>query len=384
MIYLDNAATTYPKPDSVSTSVAEAINNYAGNPGRASHSASIGASVMLFSYRDTIASLFGAKSENVVFTYNATYALNIAIKSSYIYGTHILISDLEHNSVLRPVSAVTGSTFGGYTVFDSSLEDKYRIDAIISSIRTKMKPLTRTLVCTARSNVCGVKMPIREIGEFCRNNNLFFIVDASQAAGFDELDVERDFIDALCVPGHKGLYGPMGTGAVIYSVHGAECGRIKSFIEGGSGFNSLDTQMPSKLPEKLEGGTVNLCGIAGLAAGVNFINTTGLALIRNHEIRLTELAASRLSQIPRVKLYRYDSSSIILFNAEGVSSEQIAAELDGEGICVRSGYQCAPLAHKRIGTPVGGGVRLSVGAFNTCEEIDAFADALERIIKWIK
>ena len=381
MIYLDNAATTYPKPDSVSASVAEAINTLAGNPGRASHSASIGASVMLYSYRDTVASLFGASPENVVFTYNATYALNIAIKSSYIYGTHILISDLEHNSVMRPVAAVTGNSFGGYTVFDSSLEDKYRTDAIISSIRTKMKPLTRTLVCTARSNVCGAKMPIREIGEFCRKNNLFYIVDAAQSAGFDDIDVERDLIDALCVPGHKGLYGPTGTGAVIFSAHGAECGRVRSFIEGGSGFNSLDTQMPSRLPEKLEGGTVNLCGIAGLAAGVNFINTTGLALIRNHEIRLTELAESKLSQIPKVKLYRYDASSIILFSAEGISSEQIAAELDGEGICVRSGYHCAPLAHKRIGTPVGGGVRLSVGAFNTCDEIEIFADALSKILQ---
>lgn len=381
MIYLDNAATTYPKPTAVAESAAEAINTFAGNPGRASHSASIGASAILFSYRDAVASFFGAKSENTVFTYNATYALNTAIKASYIYGTHILISDLEHNSVLRPVASVTKSTFGSYSVFDSALGERYRVEAIISSIRTKLKPLTRTLVCTARSNVCGAAMPIREIGEFCRKNGLYFIVDASQSAGFDDIDVERDSIDVLCAPGHKGLYGPTGTGVLVFSKHGVECGRIKSFIEGGSGFNSLDIEMPSRLPERLEGGTVNLCGAAGLAAGISFISTTGLSLIRAHEVRLTKLAAERLSELKGVTLYSHGESPILLFNVTGLSSEQVSDELDQEGICVRSGYHCAPLAHKRLGTPVGGAVRISVGAFNTCEEIEAFADSLGRIIK---
>ena len=381
MIYLDNAATTYPKPAAVSKAVSEAINVFAGNPGRGSHSGSIAASAMLFSYRNTVASMFGAKPENTVFTYNATYALNAAIKASYIYGTHVLISDLEHNSVLRPVASVTKSTFGGYGIFDSALNEKYRTDAIISSIRTKMRPLTRTLVCTARSNVCGASMPIRDIGEFCRKNGLFFIVDAAQAAGFDDIDVERDSIDVLCVPGHKGLYGPTGTGALIFSEHGVGCGRIKSFIEGGSGFNSLDIEMPSRLPEMLEGGTVNLCGAAGLNAGIDFIKSTGLALIRNHETRLTELAAERLCELGGITLYRQDRSPIILFNVDEVSPEQIADMLDQKGICVRSGYHCAPLAHKRLGTPVGGGVRLSVGAFNTCEEIEMFSEVLGKITK---
>ncbi len=384
MIYLDNAATTYPKPEAVSASVADAVSRFAGNPGRASHSASIGASSVLFAYREAVASLFGGKPENTVFTYNATYALNMAIKSSYIYGTHVLMSDLEHNSVLRPVVSTTKNTFGGYGIFDSELESKYRTDGIISSIRTKMKPLTRTLVCTARSNVCGISMPIREIGEFCRKNGLFFIVDASQAAGFDDIDVERDNIDALCFPGHKGLYGPTGTGALILSEHGAGCGRVTTFIEGGTGFNSLDTEMPGQLPEQLEGGTVNLCGTAGLVAGVDFIKSTGLALIRDHEERLTELATERLSVMPGITLYRFEKSPTLLFNVKGASPEIIASELDREGICVRSGYHCAPLAHKRLGTPVGGAVRLSVGAFNTCEEIDAFCDALWRIVNKIK
>ena len=227
-------------------------------------------------------------------------------------------------------------------------------------------------------------MPIREIGEFCRKNGIFFIVDASQAAGFDDIDVERDSIDALCFPGHKGLYGPTGTGAVIFSEHGAECGRVTTFIDGGTGFNSLDTEMPRQFPEQLEGGTVNLSGLAGLVAGIKFIKSTGSALIRSHEERLTELAAERLLEIPEVKIYQFEKSPILLFNVEGTSPELIASELDREGICVRSGYHCAPLAHKRLGTPVGGAVRLSVSAFNTCEEIDAFADALERIIRWIK
>ena len=384
MIYLDNAATTYPKPSSVINAITKALSEISGNPGRASHAASLGASSALFDCREKIASLFGAKPENTVFTYNATYALNIAIKSSYPYGTHILISDLEHNSVLRPVVSVTKTSFGTYGIFDSALETTYRTDAVISSIKTKMKPLTRTLVCTARSNVCGARMPIREIGEFCRKNGLFFIVDASQSAGFDDIDVERDNIDVLCIPGHKGLYGPSGIGALIFSEQAAENPRVRSFIEGGTGFNSLDTDMPKALPEKLEGGTVNINGALGLAAGAEFVQKKGIALIREHEARLTELASAKLRKIPHITQYGVCPSPILLFNIDGVSPEAVACELDREGICVRSGYHCAPLAHKRLGTPAGGAVRVSVGAFNTCEEIDTFADAVSKAAKKLK
>ncbi len=383
MIYFDNAATSYPKPDCVIAAVEASFLKYGGNPGRSSHALSCDSALELYRARKVCADFFGATAENVIFTYNATYALNIAIKSSYIYGSHILISDLEHNSVLRPVATLTGNCFSNYSYFDSvpALSGTEREHAIISSIRTKMKPFTKTLVCTARSNVNALGMPIRAIGKFCREHDIYFIVDGSQSAGFDKIDVENDYIDALCLPGHKSLYGPMGTGLIVFSHHGASSERISSFIEGGNGYNSLDIRMPDEFPEKLEGGTLAVNVISGLKAGIEYVNKLGLEKIRAIESTLCESAYARLLFEPNIKIHGYvKGSSILLFTVNGQSSEKTASELDKYGICTRAGYHCAPLAHKRLGTPVGGGVRLSFGINNTQNELDYFFECVNKLV----
>ena len=382
MIYLDNAATSYPKPGAVSDAILLSMKNSGGNPGRSSHSMSASASIEIFEARRELAGLFSAKPENIIFTYNATYAINIALKSSYVYGTHILISDLEHNSVLRPVAAVTGNSFSSYSFFDSCVEksENERRHAVISSIRSKMRPLTKTLICTARSNITGAALPIREIGRFCRENDIFFIVDAAQSAGYDDIDVELDYIDALCVPGHKGLYGPSGTGFVVYSEHGASCGRVGSFIEGGTGVASFDIGMPTTFPEQLEAGTLAVASISGLRAGVGYITNIGLKNIREHESNLVRRAYMSLSFNEKINFYGFTpSSSLLLFNINSISPEETASMLDNKGICVRAGFHCAPVAHKRIGTPPSGAVRMSAGIQNSIEEIDIFIKAVNEI-----
>lgn len=384
MIYFDNAATSFPKPECVLEAVCRSFTEFGGNPGRSSHKLSMDSALAIYSARMSAADFFGAKPENVVFTYNATYALNTAIKASYIYGTHILISDSEHNSVLRPVVAITGDSFATYNHFDSApdLTGEQREHAIIASIRAKMKPLTKTLVCTARTNVSGIPMPVRAIGRFCRENGLYFIVDGAQSAGYDRINVEDDYIDALCVPGHKGLYGPMGTGMIIFSEHGSDCGRLSSFIEGGNGYNSLDIRMPEELPEKLEGGTIGVNVICGVKAGIEHVKSIGIDRIKDSECALIQRAYRRLLFNRKVSIYGYNSSSpLLLFNVTGKDPEETAAELNKKGICVRSGYQCAPLAHRRIGTPPGGAVRLSVGIRNTDAEIDEFLECIDNITK---
>lgn len=379
LIYLDNAATTFVKPETVAAAVSEASRRLSGNPGRGAHSVSLAASQAVCDCRIKLARMFGTAPERIIFTYNTTYALNIALKASYIYGSRILISDLEHNSVLRPSAALTGSCFSGYDLYDSFPElcGKARTAAILSSIRSLMKPLTRTLVCCARSNINGLKQPIREIGRYCREMGLFFIVDAAQSAGYDSIDVEADCIDALCLPGHKGLYGPQGTGVIALSENAVRSARINTFIEGGSGYDSLEPAMPREFPERLEGGTLNVPGIHGLAAGVDFVCGYTPEKLAAHESALARRTHERLSELRGVKCYGYsEDSNILLFNLVGIPCETVCRRLDERGICVRGGYHCAPLAHKRLGTPAGGAVRVSFGAFNTESDVDALAEAL--------
>lgn len=382
MIYLDNAATSFPKSNEVNAALLYGIKCLAGNPGRSAHTLAVEAARAVYDTRLLASKLFGAIPENVVFTYNTTYAINTALKSSYIYGTNVLISDIEHNSVLRPVAAATGNTFAAYSIFDSfpDLPENERAHAIISSIRSRMRPLTRTLICTARSNITGLKMPIREIGKYCRENGLFFIVDAAQAAGYDDINVERDYIDALCVPGHKGLYGPQGTAMVIYSENAIESKRVGSFIEGGNGIQSLDISMPRYMPEMLEGGTLGVPGIYALGVAIRQISEIGLNNIRSHDKKLISRAYMKLCFNEKVKIYGYsDDAPMILFNLKNRDCEAVADMLNKRSICVRAGYHCSPLGHKRFGTPAGGAVRASVGVYNTEEEIDTFIEAVNAI-----
>ncbi|MBQ8508620.1 MAG: aminotransferase class V-fold PLP-dependent enzyme [Clostridia bacterium] len=373
MIYFDNAATTFPKPLSVERRASEVIRRWGGNPGRSAHSLSMAAEAEVFACRSALAGLFGSAPERVVFTYNTTYALNMAMKSLYKFG-RILISDLEHNSVRRPAAALTADL----RTFDTHPElpdGDARTSAILASIREQLP--ASLIVCTAASNVCGVTLPIRAIGELCRKRNIPFIVDGAQAAGVLPLDVEADNIDILCVPGHKGLYGLQGSAAMIFSEHGVSLPR-RTFIEGGNGVNSLEVTMPDFLPEHDEGGTLAVPAIAGLRAGIETLN---IDAIRIHETSLFRRLRRHLERLgERVTLYVPEwEGSILLFNIAGKSSAEVSGVLNKHGICVRSGFHCAPLAHKRLSTGTDGAVRVSFGRFNTVGEVDRLAEVLGTI-----
>lgn len=377
MIYFDNAATTFPKPDCVNDGIINCMRNYCGNPGRSSHTLSIASAMKIYECRCEIALLFGSDyPENVVFTYNATYALNTAIKGLVKPGSHVLISDLEHNSVFRPVHGLSESGIITYDVFPSHNGDK---EKIISGISSLIKENTSALICTHASNICGIILPIAEIGMLCRSRGITFIVDAAQSAGLHDINIERMNIDVLCAPGHKALYGPQGTGFLL-SHNGV---RFGTFIEGGSGINSLDPEMPDQLPERLEAGTLATPCIAGLCEGIKYIRKIGLDNIREKEISLTKRAAEVLGNIKGLVLYAPDhlQTGTLSFNIEGFKASDIASMLDEKNICVRSGFHCSPLAHTALKTGDEGAVRISFGLFNKADEIDGLYHILKNYIR---
>ncbi len=377
MIYLDNAATTWPKPENVYREVSRCMTDYCGNPGRGGHTMSAAAGRAVYDCRCLAAELFSAEPENAVFTLNTTYALNMAIKGIARTGDHIIISNMEHNSVLRPVIA-TGCD---YDVFDAAAAP----ERIVCDIISKLTPRTRMIVCTHRSNICPIRLPIKAIGELCRARGLCFIVDTAQSAGVYPVDMRECHIDALCFAGHKSLYGIQGAGGVIFSSRykGEAARKLHTLVEGGSGIASLEEYMPSLLPERLESGTLPTPAIAGLAAGIRAITEVGIPRIREHGISLYRRVRERLCNHNRIEVYCPDIGygETLLFNVRGMPSTEVADKLDREGICVRAGFHCAPLAHKALGTGESGAVRVSFGAFNTAEEADIFCDVLNKIIK---
>ena len=372
MIYFDNAATTFPKPNTVMDAVKRAMISVGGNPGRGSHKMAQRAASKVYECREALAGFFDAPSEdNVFFTLNTTYALNTAIKALVKRGGHILISSMEHNSVLRPVRALADRGIVSFTVFDAFADD------VVSEIEQKLRSNTSLLVCAHASNVCGRVLPTAEIGALLRKRGVKFVVDAAQSAGKYHVYVKDDLIDALCVPGHKGLYGPMGCGAVV-------CGEGfygETLVEGGGGINSLDEHMPDFLPERFEAGTLPTPSIGGLAEGVRFVRSVGSDAIREHEEHLCRECAVRLREMKRIKLY--SDSGVILFNVDGVPSPAICRALDGEGVCVRGGFHCAPLAHRALCTGEDGAIRVSFGYFNMRSEVVRFCDILSSVLKML-
>ncbi|NLK38813.1 MAG: aminotransferase class V-fold PLP-dependent enzyme [Clostridiales bacterium] len=376
MIYLDNAATTFPKPKCVAAEMKRCIQKYCGNPGRSSHTLSLAAAMKIYECRCEIASMFGSNSpENVVFTYNTTYALNMAIKSLIKPGAHVLISDLEHNSVFRPVHKLTKAERISYDIFPTHNGNKEKILAGITSL---IKKETSMLVCTHASNICGIVLPIEEIGALCRANNITFIVDAAQSAGLYDIDIKKMNIDVLCAPGHKALYGPQGVGFLL----AADNLRFDSFIEGGSGMNSLDREMPDYLPERMEGGTLSTPCIAGLCEGIKTVKNLGPDMIRQKEAALAKKAAEMLQNIKGLTLYAPDhlDTGTLSFNIKEKKGGDIASRLNTAGICVRSGFHCSPLAHATLNTGDDGAVRLSIGWFNKERDIEKLYKTLKDII----
>ena len=374
MIYLDNAATTFPKPEGVSREVKKCIDEYCGNPGRSAHSLSLKAAEKIYDCREMLAAMFGADdAENVVFTMNTTYAINMAVRAFVKDGDHVIIGDIEHNSVYRPVCELAREGKITYSIMRSG--DAKRT---LHDLTSMIQPNTSLVVCAHQSNICGITEPIRDIGAVCKRHGIRFVVDAAQSAGILDIDIRRDGITALCVPGHKSLYGIQGCGAVIF---GDPTGAQLVF-EGGNGVNSLEKYMPDFLPERYEVGTLPTPAIAGLAEGLKFVMRETPRAIAEREARLGDLLLERLLNDRKIKAYAPAyRSGIVLFNVKGMPSATVGSALNDRGISVRSGFHCSPLAHSKLGTGDGGAVRVSLGAFNTADDILALSDALYAITK---
>lgn len=375
MIYLDNAATSFPKPQPMVKEIVKCINKYCGNPGRSGHVLSLKAAEKIYSCRETIASFFNSEHpENVVFTYNTTYALNIAINAFFTEGSHILISNMEHNSVLRPIYHLCQNSGAEYSVFNVLQGEQ----DILEELESKIRYNTRMLIMTHASNICGKIFPVRTIGNFCRQRGIIFIVDAAQSAGVCPIDTNGWYIDALCAPAHKGLYGPQGLGFVLFGKKLPH----RHLITGGNGSNSLSAEMGNDLPEAYEAGTVATPLIAGLEASINWLNRIGINNINNHERALAQKLYERLKSIDGYILYgpKIAETGIILAANQKHSIERIYYELNRNNICTRSGFHCSPLAHRTLNTSQSGAIRFSFGYFNTVKEVDAVYSTLKNIM----
>lgn len=375
MIYLDNAATTFPKPAGVIKAVNEAMTVYGANPGRGGHSMTLRAGKIVYRARERLAELFFCSPERVIFTLNCTAALNTAIRGTLKKGDHVIISSLEHNSILRPVEAMKNEgliTYDVFTVYPSDSEKT------LEEIAKLIKSNTAAVICTAVSNVFGTVLPLKEIASLVRDKGILFIVDGAQAAGGHTLNMRELGIDILCVPGHKGLMGPMGTGALMMS----EGISVEPFVFGGTGSNSMSELQPDYYPDKLESGTANFPGVAGLSAGAGFVKSCGESAILDREWELVRLLLEDLHCIRGIRVYDdmiCGKTNLISFNFADIHSEQVSDFLSLNGIAVRAGYQCSYLAHKNYGTQEKGTVRVSFGPFNTKKDVKNLSFYLNKI-----
>ena len=378
MIYLDNAATTFPKPEAVYNAMMDCMKNYCANPGRAGHKLAMKAAREIYDTRENIAKLFNIDNPmNIVFTNNATDSLNLAIKGVVNKGDHIITTSMEHNSVIRPIKALEKIGVEN-TIVQCDEQGFLNIDDLEKAI----KPNTKLIVTTHASNVCGTLIDIKSISEIANKHNILYLIDASQTVGVYDIDLKDIKADMLAAPGHKGLLGPQGTG-ILYIREGLNIGILK---EGGTGSRSEDLFQPDLLPDKYESGTHNTPGIVGLNEGVKFIFKEGIDKIKEHEEELCKYMLERLEEVPNIKIYgpkdANKRASVISINIGNMDSGEITFLLDSEyDIATRSGIHCAPLAHKTLGTLEQGAVRFSIGYFNTKEEIDKAVAALKEIAK---
>ncbi len=372
MIYLDNAATTYPKPSQVRAAVERAMREYGANPGRSGYEMSVRTTRAVYEARRCAAELFGARGpECVVFQPSCTQALNQVMKGLLQNGDHVVVSDLEHNAVMRPLHSLAdkGITF---TVASVTPADSV---ATMEAFRQAMRPNTKLVVCTQASNVFGVRVPVERIAALCHQYGAKLCVDSAQSAGLVPIDLEAGGIDYLCCAGHKGLYGPMGTGMLILR---DPADRLKTLVEGGTGTQSRSMLQPDDPPERYESGTLNVPGILGLRAGMEFVKRRGPERLWREELEKTALLYDRLSKMPWVKLYVPRPElpwllPVLSFTVEGMESEEVGRHLGRAGIGVRCGLHCAPLAHEKFGTLETGTVRAAPSAFTRREEIEALA-----------
>lgn len=372
MIYLDSAATTLQKPAAVPQAMAHAALTMS-SPGRGGHPAAMAAADTAFACRELAAEMFHADCpDNVVFTFNATHALNIAIKSLLQPGDTVLISGYEHNAVTRPIHALEGVKV---KTADAPLFQPKRM---VERFRELLTPEVKAVVCTYVSNVFGYVLPIGDIARLCQEREVPLVVDASQAAGSLPIDQQGWGAAFVAMPGHKGLYGPQGTGLLLCAAP------VRPLLEGGTGSNSNLQDMPPFLPDRLEAGTHNICGIAGLLEGMRYVHRRGEAAIARHETALIRRMADGLARLPGVRVYVQEPMAgcqvgVLSFTVEGKDCEVVGEELSEQGFALRAGLHCAPLAHRTAGTQDSGTVRASVSAFNTPREVDQFLHAMAHL-----
>lgn len=372
MIYLDNAATTLIKPREVSLAAAKAISTMS-SPGRGGHPYAMAAAECAFKCREKAAEMFNVSDpEHVVFTFNATHGLNIAIQSLVKRGDKVLVSGYEHNSVIRPLELIGADI----RVCRSEL---FEPESALMVFEQWINEDTACVVVNHVSNVFGYILPVERIGGLCRKYGVPLIIDASQSAGTMKVDFENSCAEFIAMAGHKGLYGPQGTGLLL-------CGdKAKPLLAGGTGSSSASRKMPDYLPDMLEAGTHNMPGIAGLSAGLDYIQRIGHERILSHEQELVSIAARGLSGIKDIVLYAsrygYAQSGVIAFNIRGMSSERVGEELARRGIAVRAGLHCSPEAHKTAGTFETGAVRVSFSAFSRRKDVYCLLNTVEDVVR---
>ncbi|MGM0471150.1 MAG: aminotransferase class V-fold PLP-dependent enzyme [Bacillota bacterium] len=382
MIYLDNAATSFPKPETVYEAMDDFMRHKGANPGRSSHQLATMASQEIAQVRKSVAQLFNAaNSEEIVFTLNTTDALDLGMKGILAEGDHVVTSSMEHNSVIRPLKHLEQEGVIELSVVDC---DSQTGELAVEDLAAKLQANTKLIVITHASNVTGTLMPIKEIGQLAQQEDIILLVDAAQTAGVYPIDVQELQIDLLAFPGHKGLLGPQGTGGLYINSQLD----LSSRRQGGTGGNSETLYQPEIIPDKYESGTPNGVGIAGLGAGIDYILDTGIDQLRSKKLELTAYLLSELNKLEVVSIYGPQDikrqAPVVSFNLADKSASEIGFMLDrAYEIGVRSGLHCAPLAHQTLGTIEQGTIRVSLGNFTTqanCEELIA---AVKEIIQLI-
>lgn len=377
MIYLDNSATSYPKPLGVRQAVHRALMEFGANPGRSGYGMCQRTTLAVYQVRQRGAEFFGAPGpECVSFQPSCTQALNLVLRGRLKPGDHVVVSDLEHNAVMRPLAALEKQGIT-HTVVPVVPGDN---DATLDNFRKAFGPKTKLVVCTMASNVFGIRVPVERIAALAHQYGVKVCVDAAQGAGLVPIHLEESGIDYLCCAGHKSLYGPMGTGLLV--LRDPE-DSLMPLVAGGTGTQSRSFQMPQEPPERYESGTINVPGILGLGAGIEFVRRRGPESLCREELQKLRYLHGRLSRMEGVVLYTPAPEEpwfvpVLSFNVEGVPSETVGDYLAKGGIAVRCGLHCAPLAHEKMGTLETGTVRVSPSAFTRREDLDALVQRLSR------
>lgn len=380
MIYLDNSATSYPKPRCVIDSIHEIISKYGANSGRGLYKMALDTTEQIYLSRKKVADFFNMSDpEKVIFTYNCTTALNMAIKGIAKSGSHFIISDFEHNAVVRPLEALKQKGICDYTVARVE-NDIYKT---LRNFEKCINKNTVAIICTGASNVFGIIPPYKALASLAHKHNLLFILDYSQIAGIIPLDLRNKNIDIVCCSGHKGLMGLSGVGLLLLNNELT----LNTIIEGGTGSNSESLLQPDEFPDRFESGTPNIVGIIALSGSIDFLNKIKSENIYNHEIELLKYLQYNLEKNKKIRLYtdlfdnRRKGAPILSFNVENMHSEEVADRLSKDNIAVRAGLHCAPLAHKSMSTLNTGAVRISPSIFTEKNHIDFLINSLRKFAK---